>query len=209
MPGPARRGWSRRLPTDAGRPHRPGDPAGRRSSGIRPLRCCPASPRLRSLALKGVRVRVHLADPPAKAPTGDLNGGGESRPMSQLVGSGPAEFEQRSDISDADQLVAVTPPLPGGFRFVAGRAVGLWQQRHRQCRIGRLRDDGTRRAAVVRCLGRTARTAQGWVSFAPAVVVSGLALPVSRVLPFASGGCHYYDGKRRETGNQYHGDISP
>ena len=168
---------------DAGSPHRPSDPPGRRSRKIRLPSRWSASPRLRSFALEGVRIRVHLADPPAKATTGDLNGGGESRPTSQLVGSGATELEQRADVTGADQLVPVTSPLPGDFRCAAGRFFGVWQKRHGQCRIGRLRDGGTWRVPVVRGLGRMTHTAQRWGSFVPGVVIGGLALPVSRVLP--------------------------
>ena len=78
--------------------------------------------------------------------------------MSQFVGGGPAELEQRADVSDADQLVGVSSSLASGFRFKA------------------------RQRASVTC---------------------------QQSSPFRyTGGRHDYDGKRRETGNQYHGDIS-
>ena len=74
-----------------------------------------------SFALKGGRIGIHLTSPPAKTPTGDLNGGGEFRATGQLVGSGPAELEQRADVANADQFIGITSSLPGVFRFTARR----------------------------------------------------------------------------------------
>jgi hypothetical protein len=54
---------------------------------------------------------------------GDLNGGRESRPMSQFVSGGPADLEQRTDVSDADQPVGVGVTGQQGppFRYTGGR----------------------------------------------------------------------------------------
>jgi hypothetical protein len=47
--------------------------------------------------------------------------------VGQFVGSGPAELEQRADVTDADQPVGARPSLPDGFRIAGRRGFRLWQ----------------------------------------------------------------------------------
>jgi len=68
--------------------------------------------------------------------TRDLNGGGESRPTGQFVGGGPAELEQRADVTDADQFIGVSPFSPGGFWFMASRDLMVLRERHSLRRTG-------------------------------------------------------------------------
>jgi len=130
-----------------GRTYRSGNPA-RRRGGIRLPRWRPAGSALCSFALKGGRIGIHLASPPAKTPAGDLNGGGEFRATGQLVGSGPAELEQRADVANADQFIGITSSLPGVFRFTARRDFMVLWERPGLCRMEGLCDWGTRHVGV-------------------------------------------------------------
>jgi hypothetical protein len=45
--------------------------------------------------------------------------------MSQFVGGGPADLEQRANVTDADQLIRSRPFLPDGFGTVGRRSLRI------------------------------------------------------------------------------------
>jgi hypothetical protein len=47
--------------------------------------------------------------------------------MGQLVGGGPAELEQRADVTDADQPIRARPSLPDDFRIADRKGFRIWQ----------------------------------------------------------------------------------
>jgi hypothetical protein len=92
---------------------------------------------------------MYLGSPPAKTPAGDLNGGGEFRATGQLVGSGPAELEQRADVANADQFVGIKSSLPGVLQFTARRDVIVLGERPGLSRMQGLCEVGTWHVGVV------------------------------------------------------------
>ena len=154
--GPSRASRSRsgRLPAAAGSTHRPDNPPGHRSRLTRLPRRGLAGPARCSLPLEGVR--VYFAGPSAKATAGNLNRRREPRAPGQLVGSGPAELEQRADVTDADQPVRARPPSQDALRFGGRRGLRVWQRHGPDGRRGKEATNNT-----VICAGAITRKRQG------------------------------------------------
>jgi hypothetical protein len=60
----------------------------------------------------------------------DLNRRREFRATGQIVGSGSAELEQRTDVTDADQVICVRSSLPDVTRLVNRASRRIWQGDH-------------------------------------------------------------------------------